>query len=175
MMRVYKFLGDLARFGRNRSGATAVEFAILLPVMLVTFGAIVEGSRIYWNYQAAVSGVRDASRYLARITNNDVCGGAASTNTNLAGGAATATTIINRNIGTGGSNLFPVAVSLSTTTPVSATYNCIAVTGVGVVPVAVVNATVQVQLPFAALFSFFGPVNGQMTSTITDQSRIYGI
>ena len=66
-------------FRQSEAGATAVEFAILLPVMMVVFAAIVEGSRIYWNYQSAVSGVRDASRYLARITNADICGGTANT------------------------------------------------------------------------------------------------
>ncbi len=175
MNRVYKFVRELARFKRNVSGAAVVEFAILLPVMLATFGAIVEGSRIYWNYQAAVTGVRDASRYLARITDNDVCGGAASGGTALAGGAGTATTIINRNIGSGAANLFPMAVTLAGGTPVTATYDCINVTGVGVVPVVVVQANIQLQLPFATLFSFFGTPNGQMASTITDQSRIYGI
>lgn len=175
MARVFKRPSEFASFARSTSGATAVEFAILLPVMLVTFAAIVEASRIYWNYQAAVSGVRDASRYLARITDNDVCGGAASTGTTITGGVGTATAIINRNIGSGGANLFPVAVSLAGGTPVAATFDCINVTGVGVVPVAVVDATVQVQLPFGTLFSFFGTPNGQMISTITDQSRVFGL
>lgn len=177
MVSVSKALGELVRFGRNRSGATAVEFAILLPVMLVTFAAIVEGSRIYWNYQAAVSGVRDASRYLARITNNDVCSGGTAP-----GNAATiATGIIERNIDTDGTGSlgFPPGVALSTTTPVAATVVCRDLTTQGipdVVPVYRIDATVVVQIPLGALFSFFGAVqNGQMTSTITDQSRIYGI
>lgn len=175
MARVLHILSQFSRFRKNASGATAVEFAILLPVMMVTFAAIVEASRIYWNYQAAVSGVRDATRYLARTTNNDVCGGATSTNNTITGGAATATTIINRNLGSGSTNLFPMAVSLSTGTPVSATYDCVNVTSVGIVPVAVVDATVVVALPFGTLFSFFGTPNGQMTSTITDQSRVFGL
>lgn len=175
MVRVKHILSRLAGFGRNTSGATAVEFAILLPVMLVTFGAIVEASRIYWNYQAAVSGVRDATRYLARTTNNDVCGAGASTNTVIAGGANLATTIITRNMDVDGAGLFPAAVTLSAATPVSATFDCVAVTGAGIVPVAVVDATVEIQLPFAGLFAFFGTPNGQMTSTITDQSRVFGL
>ena len=173
MLSVLKHIGKIARFARNDSGATAVEFCILLPVMLVTFGAIVEGSRIYWNYQGAVSGVRDSARYLARITNNDVCGGSASTNNTLTGGSAIANTVMTRNMDVDGAGLFPSAVTLNGAP--SATFDCISITGIGVVGVVVVDASVQIQLPFARLFSFFGTPNGQMSTTITDQSRIYGL
>lgn len=172
MVSVLRFIGAIARFGRSGSGATAVEFAILLPVMLVTFGAIVEGSRIYWNYQAAVSGVRDASRYLARITDNDVCVGGPGIITD---GVDEVIRVVTSHLDVDGAGLFPAAVTLSTAIPPTATYTCINVTNVGIVPVAVVTATVDVQLPLAALFSFFGTPNGQMVSTITDQSRIYGL
>lgn len=176
MCKCMTYIGKVLRRTRGEGGATAVEFTILLPVMLVTFAAIVEGSRIYWNYQGAVVGVRDAARYLARTTNNDVCPGGASTGTPIAGGVAVVTPIMSRNIDTDGNGLFPAAVTLSTTTPLSATYDCIPVTGVGIVPVAVVAATVEIQLPFSTLFDLFGNFpNGVMTSTITDQSRIYGI
>ena len=163
------------RFRHGDAGATAVEFAILLPVMLVVFAAIVEGSRIYWNYQSAVSGVRDAARYLARTTNADICGGTANASAaTLTGGAATATTIINRNVGSGAANIFPSAV---TVTAVSATYTCPDYDlRTDPTPVARVSATVNVQMPFGTLFEFFSARSTTtMTSTITDQSRIYGI
>ena len=173
MRSLLKHITKLSRFGRGESGATAVEFTILLPVMLVVFGAIVEGSRIYWNYQGAVSGVRDASRYLARTTNNDICGNSASTNTTLTGGSGIATTVITRNMDTDGGGLFPEAVSLNGTP--SATYDCVNIAGIGIVPVVVVDAAVQIELPFATIFSFFGTPNGVLNTTITDQSRIYGL
>ena len=173
MFGLLRHISKVAGFRRNESGATAVEFCVLLPVMLVTFGAIVEGSRIYWNYQAAVVGVRDSARYLARITNNDICGTSTSTNNTLTGGAAIAATIMTANMDVDGAGLFPMAVSLNGQP--SATYDCISVTGVGVVPVAVVDANIQIQLPFSGLFAFFGNQRGQLTSTITDQSRIYGL
>lgn len=175
MMGIPSLFPRLSEFRKCASGATAVEFAIVLPLMMLTFGTIVEAARIYWNYQGAVSGVRDASRYLARTTDNDVCGGAASTNNSLTGGSLTATNIIRRNLDVDGNGLFPAGVTLSATTPVSATYDCISVTGVGVVPVAVVDATVEIQLPLAPLFAFFGNEPGTVTSTITDQSRVYGL
>lgn len=171
------YIGKVLRGTRGEGGATAVEFTILLPVMLVTFAAIVEGSRIYWNYQGAVVGVRDAARYLARITNNDVCSGG----TAPANSAGIATGIITRNLDTDGSGPtgFPSGVSLSTTTPVSAVVICRDLSSQGIpedIPIYRVNATVEIQLPFSTLFDLFGNYpNGVMTSTITDQSRIYGI
>lgn len=172
MFNVLKHISKMTRWMRREEGATAVEFTVLLPVMLVTFAVIVEGSRIYWNYQSVVSGVRDASRYLARITDNDVCSGG----TLPANATTIATNIIRRNMGDGSTNLFPPAVNLSTTTPPVATRDCVSVTGVGTVPVYRVQATVEITLPLSILWSFFQTNRtGTMTSTITDQSRIYGL
>ena len=162
-----------SKFRRSEKGATAVEFAILLPVMLVVFAAIVESSRIYWNYQSAVSGVRDASRYLARITNADVCvtnGAGAIPN----GGTAEAVNIIVAKM-RDNSNLFPTGVTVSA---ISANVDCIATPTLRttVTPVARVQATVNIQLPFGRVIEYFGSRGTTvMTSQIVDQSRIYGI
>jgi Flp pilus assembly protein TadG len=166
----HKFEG----FRRREQGATAVEFAILMPIMMVCFGAIVEGARIYWNYQSAVSGVRDAARYLARITDTTICGGASTIAVAIPGGAARAQQIIARNVGSGSTNLFPNAV---TVTDVSASYTCPDLDlRSDPTPIAQVQATLTVQLPFSAVFEFFGNrTNTQMVSVITDQSRIYGL
>lgn len=172
-MNPFRHIAKLYRMARREDGATAVEFAILLPVMLVTFGVIVEGARIYWNYQAAVSGVRDAARYLARISNNDVCSGG----TAPANASTIARGIIERNMGDGSANLFPRNVVLDPNNLPTASVNCISVTGItGSVPVYRVDATIQIGLPLSGLWSIFQTTPTQvMTSTITDQSRIYGL
>lgn len=162
-------------FAGDRAGATAVEFAILMPIMLVCFGAIVEGARIYWNYQSAITGVRDAVRYLARVTDVEICGGATSlTPVDLPDGDSTARRIIERNVGTGSANLFPTAVRIDA---VQASFICPDLNlRTRPTPVAQVQATLTVDLPFGAVFEFFGPRrNSQMISTIVDQARIYGI
>ena len=168
----------LARFRRSERGATAVEFAILMPIMLVCFGVIVEGARIYWNYQSAVSGVRDATRYIARITDRDVCVGRAPATTlpahNIIANAI-ALERIRANIGTGDTNLFPVGVAI---TGLTTRLFCVPTPGhvQELTPVAVVRARVQVDLPFGEVFEFFGArENAQMVSWITDQARIYGV
>lgn len=167
---------SISRFlRRSESGATAVEFVILMPVMMVCFGAIVEGSRIYWNYQGAVSGVRDASRYLARITPEAICGGATNPAWRpLPGGATEARRIISRNLGTGSANLFPLAVGVN---DVTASYACPDLNlATDPTPVARVQARLDIYLPFGTLFEFFGSRStSTLQSTITDQSRIYGI
>ncbi|WP_413719763.1 TadE/TadG family type IV pilus assembly protein [Silicimonas sp. MF1-12-2] len=185
MIKVLTYIGKLSRWRRDEVGATAVEFVIVMPILLVTFAVIVEGSRIYWNYQAAVTGVRDAARFVARTTNNDVCdtGG---TTFDATAAANTAAAIIRSSLDTDRSTTafdFPSGVSLAATNPVTTSRSCVpirAVTGGAVLdtaPVVRVDATVVIQLPLAPLWGFFltGAENGTVTSTITDQSRIYGL
>ncbi|MEM7752304.1 MAG: TadE/TadG family type IV pilus assembly protein [Pseudomonadota bacterium] len=167
------------QFRRDQTGATAVEFAILMPIMMVCFGAIVEGARIYWNYQGAVSGVRDAARYIARIEDPEICVGRPTGL--LPEGSlianAIATDRIEASMGTGDANLFPLGVSIVDGS-VSTRLRCVATPGhvQPVTPVAVVAVQVQVDLPFGAVFEFFGTrENSEMRSIITDQARIYGI
>ena len=64
---------SLKAFGKCDRGAVLVEFAIMLPVFLLTFAVIFEGGRMLWSYQATAAGVRDASRYLARISPETIC------------------------------------------------------------------------------------------------------
>ncbi len=60
-------------FYRSTSGAALVEFVIVFPMMILFFVMIVEFGRLYWGYQSVVAGVRDASRYLARVAPVDIC------------------------------------------------------------------------------------------------------
>ena len=165
-----------ARFRASQRGATAVEFAIVMPIMMVCFGAIVEGARIYWNYQSAVNGVRDAARYIARTTDPTICGGAVNTSAVALPNEARADAreIIRRNVGTGETNLFPQAVLIDR---VRATYTCPDLDlRTDPTPVAQVEARLTVGLPLSGFFEFFGnTANSQMQTTIVDQSRIYGL
>ncbi len=159
-----------ARFWNEEDGTNAVEFAIVLPVMLVLFAVIVEGSRIYWNYQSAVVGVRDAVRYVARTTDEGICTSGASGN--LVAGTAQSVAIIDRSMRDGAASFLPLGVSV---TNVSATWNCVsAALRSAETPVATVQATVNIQLPFAAMLQLFGVSTGTMTSVVLDQSRVYG-
>ncbi|MCV6824439.1 MULTISPECIES: TadE/TadG family type IV pilus assembly protein [Halocynthiibacter] len=157
----------LRRFWREERGAALVEFAIMLPMMLLFFAVIIEGGRLMWSYQAVASGVRDAARYLARVTPRDIC---------LSGGnVGTYTSDLEAIIrqSKDGSNLFPSGITVTSVTPslscVSGTYRN------SPAPVTEVTANLTVTFPFASVFSFAGGTNlVTINTTISDQSRVFG-
>lgn len=154
------------RFLRDEEGTALVEFAVVLPMMILVFAVIVEGARLMLSYQAAISGVRDATRYLSRVLPADICtsGGSASAYT-----AQLATIVRNS---TSGRAVFPSAVTVSSVTPsvgcVSGTYRT------SPAGVATVTAAITVNYPFSGVFSFAGGSVASVTTTITDSARIFG-
>ena len=58
----------MLRFCKKEDGAALIEMAILLPFLgLLIFGVFEVGNLLY-QYQLVQSGVRDAGRYLARVS-----------------------------------------------------------------------------------------------------------
>lgn len=160
------FTARAARFARDEAGVALVEFALVLPMMLVVFAVIIEGSRMMMSYESAISGVRDATRYLARITDAGVC----STGTTVSGQAAALKTLIEH--GQTGSAIFAPGVTIGTVTP---SYRCVAGSyRNGPVPVAQVTAEVTITFPFAGIFTLVGGTQPTLTTTVTDQARIFG-
>ena len=156
----------MRRFARTEDGAALVEFAICLPMMLLVFAVIVEGSRLMLSFQSAISGVRDATRYLARVVPSNVC----STGGTLSGYAAQLQTIVSQS--TSGASVFPSAVTVNSVTP---SLTCVAGTyRVSPAPVAQVTANVTITFPFAGIFTLVGGSLGQITTNVTDSSRIFG-
>lgn len=51
----------------NSRGTAALEFAFLLPVLVVLAAGGFEFGRAFWHYHVVTKGVRDASRYLTRV------------------------------------------------------------------------------------------------------------
>lgn len=158
---------SLRRFAADPSGAQLVEFAIVLPIMLLVFAVIVEGGRLMWSYQTVVGGVRDATRYLARVVPRDVCN---NPGTLVEDYEATLTNIV-RNAHDG-ATLLPGGVTINSVLP---SLDCI--TGdfrTNVAPIVTVRASVTVTFPFAGLFAFAGGSRATLASSVTDQSRVYG-
>jgi Flp pilus assembly protein TadG len=54
----------LTRFGRNRRGATAVEFALIAPVFFAVLFAIIETAMVFFASQMLETGVQDSGRML---------------------------------------------------------------------------------------------------------------
>ncbi len=143
-----------------------MEFAIILPLMLLTFAVIVEGGRLMWSYQTVVSGVRDATRYLARMAPRDICSDGGSV-----GSYATLLTTIVQDAHEGGSVL-PTGIRVLSVTPSLACPN--GTFRSGEAPIVSVSAAVEVTFPFASLFQFGGGVRGTLNTAVTDQSRVFG-
>ena len=119
-----------------------------------------------WSYQSAAAGVRDAARYLARATPSNVCASGVS----VTGLTANLEAIVRESID--GDALFPVGITINSVTP---SVNC--VSGgfrVSPAPVAQVSASLTVTFPLGGLFSLVSDSLGTVTTTITDQSRVYG-
>jgi Flp pilus assembly protein TadG len=151
---------------RRDDGAALVEFAITLPMMLVVFAVIVEGTRMMLAYQATIEGVRDAARYLARVVPSNVCASGGS----VTGYNGQLLSIVRSNASAG--SVLPSSV---TVTSVSGSLSCVAGTWrVSPAPVAQVTANVSITFPFAAVFSLAGSSLGQINTSVTDRSRIFG-
>ena len=156
---------SLHRFLRDTDGAALVEFAMVLPMMLLVFAVIIEGSRILISYQSAIGAVRDATRYLARIVPTDICitGGSISAYDSQVGAIA------NQNLG---------GVSLpSSVTVTGVTSSLACVSGgyrVDPAPVATVTATIAIAMPFSGLVALNGGSLNTITTTVTDTARVFG-
>jgi Flp pilus assembly protein TadG len=167
MTGLFHITRAVKRFHRNDEGVALVEFAILLPMLVLVFAVIIEGGRLMWSYQSAAAGVRDAARYLARVAPSNICTSGGS----VAGYTAMLETIVRTR--TGGAAIFPTGITINSVTPglicdVSGTYR------ISPTPVATVSASLTVTFPFAPLFQLSGQSLTTISATITDQSKVYG-
>ena len=158
----------LRRFWHDESGTQFVEFAFILPMLVLIFAVIVDGGRMMWSYQATGAGVRDATRYLARVVPADVCGPSGS------GSVANFTTKVGEIVQQSSSNaaLLPDKETIKSVTPglacVTGTYRP------GTVGVASVTADLEITFPLSGTFRIFGMDQPTIQTRVSDQSRIYG-
>lgn len=156
----------LRRFRGDESGAALVELALVLPITCLLFAVIIESGRMFWSYQAAIAGVRDAARYVARVVPSDICDAAGQFS-----GYATGVDDIVRN-SVDGNALFPSGITIGIVTP---TLDCVPGTyRIATVPVVRVTATLNITFPFADMLAFGGHVQNAITTSIYDEHRAYG-
>lgn len=154
------------RFLSDEEGAILVEFAIIMPLMLLFFAVTVESARMMWSYQIAIGGVRDATRYMARTTPYDICDTAGS----VASKAAKLKDIVAKDIH--GTGLFPTKLTINSVTP---SYSCVAGTyRHDPVAIGVVTASLTIEFPLAGIMTLFGGALPTVTTTVTDRARIFG-
>ncbi|MHA6325843.1 TadE/TadG family type IV pilus assembly protein [Roseivivax sp. CAU 1753] len=154
----------LVIFWRAQSGAAIVEFALILPLMLMFLGLSIEGARMFWAFQTTVAGVQDATRYLSRAMPSDSCSAGRSTdewNTRLGEIVRTSQS---------GDSPFPQSVTI---TDVSASLACISGSyRGGDVGVASVTATLQMTFPLAGMIALVGGSFPTVTTSVSDSARV---
>ncbi|WP_376871886.1 TadE/TadG family type IV pilus assembly protein [Albirhodobacter sp. R86504] len=153
------------RFAREDSGAALVEFALVLPMMLLFIGLSIEGARLFWAYQATVSGVRDAARYISRAVDTDICTQGGS----LSQWEAELSAIIAQ--ARDGGTVFPAGVEV---TAVSADLSCASGYQGGTTAVATVTAQLRIDYPFGGFFALVGLTLDSASTSVSDQTRIIG-
>jgi len=152
---------------RDDRGVALVEFALALPIMIFLFAIIIEGGRLMMSYQSAISGVRDATRYLARTAPANICD---SSGGSVASYSAQLQTLVTQ--GLSGNSVFASGVTIDSVTP---TFRCVVGTyRGGDAPVAQVTAQITITFPFAGIITWLGGSQPTLVKTVTDQARIFG-
>ena len=62
------FVQRIKELPGERRGVAVIEFAIALPVLVILFAGGYELGRAIWQHQLVAIGVRDAARYLTRVS-----------------------------------------------------------------------------------------------------------
>ena len=179
-------LTRIKTFWQSCSGTALVEFVIVFPMMILFFAIMVEFGRLYWGYQSVVAGVRDAARYVARVGPVDVC---------VDHYTATSADLLQYISFLDADDIEEMIeeerINSTSVLPsqfavdvggVSATYACPEADSSAVaweyrtpeIPLATVAAQVTMQFPLGNLFSLFGDGLGSVTTTVSDDARIFG-
>jgi|ERR1700741_456487 len=118
--RRWRRLLDLHRFRRDERGLQLVEAAIVIPVLLMLFGATAEFGRYFYEYTTLAKASRVGSRYLATAVvsgtedavakNIVVYGNTTGTGSPLLTGLTTSNVVITRQ---GGTPVLPQTVTVS--------------------------------------------------------------
>jgi Flp pilus assembly protein TadG len=152
------------RFTADERGAAMIEFAVAVPLMLLMFSFVIEGTRLLWTHQVVVSGVRDVARYVSRVERRDVC---TSGGTIDASGfsARVAQSFYSQSIMPGSATVGPVTLSAP-----------VCHTGLRLDQVAVVTvaATISVDHPLGGLFGLFGVALAPLEYTVAEEARVQG-
>jgi hypothetical protein len=151
--------------GDDRGGALA-EFMLGMIPLVIAFALIFEFGRAFWSHQAAIKGVRDATRYLTRVEDpedpaaKEIAQRLLLTGQQAAGGTARWSS---------GSSL-PMEVSITEFDNDPPTFR-----GPDTIRIVNVAANVELQLPLSGVFALFGGSGlGVVTYSVGDTARHYG-
>jgi hypothetical protein len=160
----------LNRLRRDDRGGALAEFLLGLVPLVIAFALIFEFGRAFWSHQAAIKGVRDATRFLTRVEDPS---------------APAAQTVAQRLLLTGqqapggverwsSGSAPPMEVSFDDVVNADASGNPL-FRGPATIRMVNVAANVELQLPMGGVFALFGggPI-GTVTYSVGDTGRHYG-
>jgi hypothetical protein len=159
-------IGFLKRLtGDDRGGAIA-EFMLGLIPLVIAFALIFEFGRAFWSHQAAIKGVRDATRYLTRVEDpNDPAAQVIAQSLLLTGQQAPGG-VARWSSGSAA----PMEVSVAEVANAGGTFR-----GPATIQIVNVAANVELQLPLSNVFALFGgSALGVITYSVSDTARHYG-
>lgn len=97
----------IARTLRSERGVAAIEFAVILPVILMMLALPLYFGRVMWHYTAAQKAAYDAARYLSSVSRGEIKDPA-----KIGGVVALAKSIANAETGELNSGPYPTVVSV---------------------------------------------------------------
>ena len=174
-----RFTSFLKRFRKSEDGVALVEFALFLPLFVLSLFVIIEFSRLFISYQGAITGVRDAARYMARTVAGDICvttSGAGQASQTVSSGYYY--TIVTRNMDTEVDGVLPNLVTLNT---ITSRVTCESHSDPeryrqAQVPMAEITANFTIVFPLVGILEINGlPLVNSITRDVTDSSRVFGV
>lgn len=163
------------RFLSDESGASATEFALILPLLILLLFTGSEAGHFVWTQHKLTEGVRNGVRYASRLPIDTVCNGP---NSVLADPALTNIKLITRT-GQIASTTANATVPGWTAGQVSVTVSCEAFVDTGIYtdlnaagPIVTVQAT---NVPYPSLFKMLGNLPGTIRLNAKASTAVIGI
>jgi Flp pilus assembly protein TadG len=159
-------------FWSNRDGSAMVEMAALLPFLLILGCGVFEFGAFFYQYQMVQGGIRDAARYLARVsdptTSTTPCAAAV-----LTANESAAKNIAVTGVASGGTN----RVSWFGTSDITISYPTVANPNNGLYrgpdPITIVQVSTSPNYPGVGFLSFLG-LGSALTVSLSHQERCIG-
>jgi len=159
-------MGSLKRLTIDDRGGAIAEFLLGLVPLVIAFALIFEFGRAFWSHQAAIKGVRDATRYLTRVEDPADPAAQAVAQRLLLTGQQAAGGVERWSSG----SAQPMEVSITEVANADGTFR-----GPATIRIVNVAANVELQLPLSGVFALFGGTGlGVVTYAVGDTARHYG-
>lgn len=155
----------MSRLTRDERGGAIAEFMLGLVPLVIALALVFEFGRAFWSHQAAIKGVRDATRYLTRVEDpNDGDAQAVAERLMLTGQQAP-----------GGTPRWSSGAEPPMEVQIDTIANNGAFRGPATIQMVNVAANVELQLPLSGVFALFGGSGlGVVTYSVGDTGRHYG-